>query len=646
MKNNRFLFLIAFFLSWQPGFTQHHLLDQYDVRQYILDLNISNTSTIISGNVTMNAEVTAASLNTVTVELIDSISAVSYMTVDSVWFNGNPAAFVHSGWLVQVPLTTPVPLGDLFSLQIFYHGNGSGSTQSNTNGLWKFSYKNISHTFNTSQPFYSKVWWPCKELMTDKADSVTFIITTDSTNLTASNGLLEKVEYPGNGKARYHWKTHYPISPYLVSFLVGPLSQLIDYAPMVSGSDSLLLYNLLFSESPYYQMYLTAIDKTKTLLMLNDSLLGEYPFRDEKYGYCLIGMPTIGMEHQTMCMMGYASLDTITTLYPYGGNWFLTAHELAHQWFGDAVICSTWNDAWLVDGFASYMEYVALQHLYGTASAEAWMEEAHTSVLSEPGGSVWIPDSLVSDVRNLFDYRLVYKKGAAILHILRYEINNDSLFFSILKQYISTYRYGSASAANFLTIAESVTGIDLTDFFEQWYYGSGYPVFNLHWNHTGDTLEIRSEQTTSTSITPLFRTTFDIRVYTPQGDTTIRLFQSGSNFTWNLPITGTVDSIAFDPDHWLIQQHTVHTSLGENQQPVQVQIFPNPTTGKVTLIIDPVYTGETIQVQMIDLTGRVVLDQQVMGAVATLDVTGLSPGIYYLRLVNRLDQQVMKIIKE
>jgi len=646
-KKGSVLLAVFWFLSIQSGFAQQHLLDQYDVKQYILDLNISNTSTIISGNVTMNAVVTAQAMDTASIELIDSITGASWMMVDSVWFNGIPIAFEHTGWLVMVSLLSPVLHGELFSLQVFYHGNGSGCALSLTNGINRKTYEGKTHTYTTSQPFYSKFWWPCKDVMTDKADSLTFIITTDSTNLTGSNGMLQPVSYPGNGKARYKWVMNYPVSTYLVSFVVGPLTEHIDYALLPPGNDSLLLYNLLFPASSWYPMHLKAIEITKELLEYFSSHLGVYPFPEEKYGYCVVGTPVIGMEHQTLCTMGYQSLDTTSVYYYNLINHFMTAHELAHQWFGDAVICETWNDAWLVDGFASYMEYVALQHLYGNASADTWMEEAHTTVLSEPGGSVWIPDSLAKDPFSILDYRLVYKKGAAILHILRNEINNDSLFFEILKQYISTYRYGAASATDFRAIAESVTGMDLTDYFEQWYYGSGYPVFSIHWNHTGDTLEFRSQQTTSTSITPLFRTSFDIRVYTPQRDTTIRLFQSESNMTWYLPFAGTVDSVGFDPDKWLIQQHSVHTSIGENQQPVQVKVFPNPTTGMVTLIIDLVRFGESLRAQIFDITGRLRLDKSITQSVSMLDLNELTPGIYMIRIENHPEgYPVLRIVKK
>jgi len=646
MKTYRFIIGMLVLLFGQCSLAQTTLLDQYDVKQYILDLNISNTSTLISGNVTMIALVTAPVLDTAAIELASYTSSSSYRVVDSVWFNGIPSGFSHAGGLVTVPLAAAIPQGELFSLRIFYHANGAGCPQSLSNGIFRMNYMGIMHTFNTSQPVFSKFWWPCKDVMTDKADSLTFIITTDSTNRSGSNGVLTSVEYPGDGKARYQWKTRYPISTYLVSFAVGPLTEHIDEAFLSPGGDSLLLYNLLFPTSPYYPMHLAAIEKTKQLLNLYGALLGDYPFRAEKYGYCVIGMPAIGMEHQTMCMMGYESLDTTTTRFYDMLTHFMTAHELAHQWFGDAVICSTWNDAWLVDGFASYMEYVALQQLESQTSADAWMEDAHNEVLSRPGGSVWIPDSLVNNVVNLFDYRLVYKKGAAILHLLRYEINNDSLFFAVLKNYISTYQYGDASAEAFRQIAESVTGMDLSLFFDQWFYGSGYPLFDIKWVQLDDTLEILSRQTTSTAITPLFCTPFDLRIWYPGGDTTVRMFQEDNLATWSIPFNHPVDSMAFDPDRWLIQKHSVHLGTVERKSFPVFRVYPNPTSGLLYLETSPAFSGNMLAVRVFDLSGRLQFEQHLAGQTSLLDLSPLPPGIYVITLDGIPGSTRVKVVRE
>ena len=321
------LFLILFLFN--PLFGQNTLKDKYDVKQYILDLQISNISAQISGSVIINANVSATYLDTFVVDLIDTIVPVqTYMHVDSVFINGVLNSFQHNNELVFVPLSIAIPQNQQFSVQIYYHGNGNANVQTNYLGISKAYYTSIWHTYTLSQPTGSKVWWPCKQDLKDKADSVTFFITTDSTNKSGSNGILKTAEYLPGGKVKYKWETKYPIAYYLISFAVGPLSEYISYAPLPGGTDSVLLQNLLFPASPYYQDHIKAINKTKQLLYLYSEFLGTYPFKDEKYGYCVVGSQLGAMEHQTMCTIGYKAMDT--TSMPYGTSYYFwyVAHEL------------------------------------------------------------------------------------------------------------------------------------------------------------------------------------------------------------------------------------------------------------------------------------------------------------------------------
>lgn len=647
MMRKQYYYLVLCWCLYLPaGAAQSSLVDQYNVHQYIIDLEVSNLHTRICGNVTMKAMVTASMMDTVAMELIDSISSTTYMVVDSVWFNGNPVSYLHENYLVLIPLSEPVPAGQTFSVRIRYHGRGTGCAQSNYNGLFTLSYCGLSHTFSNSQFCWERFWWPCKQAFTDKADSVTLIITTDSLNRSVATGKLMATEHPGNGKARYRWETHYPISAYLISFFVGPLTEEIHWVPLPSGEDPVMMQSLLIPASTYYPMHLRAIGITNELMVLYSNLLGDYPFREEKYGYCITGLPVFTMENQTLCMMGYQSLDTTTSRYVDLFTFFFTARQLGFQWFGDGVTCSTWNDGWLVNGFSSYMEYVALQHIESQSSADAWMKDAHKTITSKPGGSVWVPDSVVNDLFRLFDYRLTYKKGPAILHILRYEINNDSLFFAVLKRYISTYLFGDASVPAFRQIAESVTGMDFSAFFDEWYYGNGFPIFDIRWEQTSDSLVITSVQTTSDSSTLLFRTPFDIRVYYPGGDTTVRFFQADNLTTCSIPFLDPVDSIAFDPEGWLIQQHAVHTFLAETISEPLFHIYPNPSGGKVVLEVNPYREGTRLVARILDLNGQVVKEQPVWRSITLLDLTLLHPGIYLVQLSGGTYSSTVKLILE
>ncbi len=638
-----FLILFAQFV-----FSQNILENKYDVKQYILDLQISNSSTVISGNVIINANVTSTSLDTFVVDLIDTIVVgQTYMVVDSVFINGVSNTFQHHNDLIFIPMATAIPQNQTFSAQIYYHGNGTANSQTNYNGISKYNYTGKIHTFTFSEPTWSKVWWPCKQDLKDKADSVTFYITTNATNKSGSNGILKSTESLPGGKVKYKWVSKYPTDFYLISFTVGPLTEYITYAPLPGGTDSVLLQNLLFPSSSYYQTHLKAINKTKQLLYLFSELIGTYPFKDEKYGYCVVGSQLGAMEHQTMCTIGYQAMDTTSTMY--GVNtyyvWYV-AHELGHQWFGNYVTCSKWNYIWLSEGFASYMEYVALQNLESQTKADYWIQEAHNEIILVPGGSVYVPDSLVADENNVFDYILEYKKGPSILHIMRYEINNDSLFFAVLKNYLSTYAYSVASADDFKQIAESTTGINFSDYFNQWYYGEGYPIFNVNWNQNNDTLTITSNQTTSTAITTLFKTHFDLKINYVTGDTIIRLFQGSNNETYKIYFPEPVTSIEFDPHFWLLQSNSITTGIEKNNIFSSFEVFPNPAKDKITIKLKQGIKLNNTIISIFDIQGQLLLQQAIKLEKTEININGLTNGVYILKLNSNDKTEVTKFVKE
>src|SRR5690606_34514429 len=134
-------------------------------------------------------------------------------------------------------------------------------------------------------------------------------------------------------------------------------------------------------------------ENTADFIELFSGLYGMYPFADEKYGHCMAPISG-GMEHQTMTTQGFFEKS-------------LTAHELAHQWWGDYVTCGTWANIWINEGFASYSEYLMLQNLFPSQAAGD-MQQRHTNIMSQAGGSVWVADS--TDESAIFDSRLVYNK--------------------------------------------------------------------------------------------------------------------------------------------------------------------------------------------------------------------------------------------
>jgi aminopeptidase N len=325
----------------------------------------------------------------------------------------------------------------------------------------------------------------------------------------------------------------------LLSFAVADYKD-YNFYTRLNDKDSVLVQNFIFNRPDYLENNKGFIDKTGDYLKYYSGKFGIYPFLKEKYGHCLAPIGG-GMEHQTM-----------TTLSSFENS--LVSHELAHQWFGDLVTCASWQDIWVNEGFASYCEFLVLDNPQLHESAENWIVSAHQSALREPSGSVYIP---IQDCQNdfrIFNYNLTYKKGASIIHMLRYELNNDSLFFVILRRYLHDFKDSVATGADFMNIVNRLSGQNYNWFLDQWYYGQGFPIFELKWKYEKGNLTLVSKQSTSDKSVPFFRTHFNVKLNFAKGDTVIRLLQDKPLNTYNLPVMMEVTGLTFDPDEWLLKK--------------------------------------------------------------------------------------------
>jgi hypothetical protein len=194
-------------------------------------------------------------------------------------------------------------------------------------------------------------------------------------------------------------------------------------------------------------------------------VFGEYPFLEEKYG--MAHFPWGGaMEHQTV---------TSATSGGFGFNQYLIAHELSHQWWGDMITCRDWHHIWMNEGFASYAEALWAEHLGGAAAYRSYM----SGMQYWAGGRIYIDDT--TDVGNIFSTR-VYDKGAWVLHMLR-GIVGEATFFDVLDAYYNdpNRQHKDVVTEEFRDLAESVSGVDLDEFFNDWIYGNYYPKYAISW---------------------------------------------------------------------------------------------------------------------------------------------------------------------
>ncbi|MCC3152517.1 M1 family metallopeptidase [Hymenobacter sp. BT770] len=612
-------------------------MDRYDVKYYKLDLAMENNSLNVAGSVWMRFRVGSQALDSLAFELYQapagSPAGTATLLIDSVVVNGRRSAGIRrAGPDATAGLAQPVAANTLADARIYYHGTApSGNSAAIGNGL---SNRNSVHmdtyngaptfaydvTWSLSEPYSAHEWFPCKQVLTDKADSSDVWVTTTQPNKVGSNGVLVRtVPLPGN-KVRYEWKSRHPIDYYLISVSVAPYLEYVNYANP-AGGPRIPIVNYVYNQA-YLDYWKSRIDLTPGFIENYSALVGLYPFADEKYGHTTAPIYG-GMEHQTMTTQD-------------GFSFTLTAHELFHQWFGDNVTCASWEDIWLNEGFASYGEYLSLQAFSTPASARAWMDNTHqTAQLSV--GSVYVDDT--TNVNRIFNGGLTYKKGAAVIHMLRYLLNDDTKFFRALRTYQTQFRGSTARTADLQRIFEGEAGRPLGYFFQQWFRGRGVPLFNGKWNQSGSSFVLRvNEAATDAAFTPFFDTDVDYRLTFADGSTqTVRLHQGQATETFYFSVNGPVVSVAIDPDQWILNAASsapVRDNTLPASQPAAgvapLSLYPNPCRDQLQLDALP---AARVTAEALDATGRVVLRQVVVAQQPTLYTDALASGLYHLRLL-------------
>ncbi len=431
--------------------------DNYDLKYHRCEWEIDPAVYFIKGAITSYFKPTVSGFNQIAFDFSDSLD------VDSVKYHNSVLSSIQLGGdVIQISLPSVIPINTLDSITVYYHGvppsTGFGSfIQSTHNG--------VPVVWTLSEPFGAKEWWPCKQSLNDKIDSVDIFITTPQIYRAASNGLLLSENISGNSKI-YHWKTRYPVAAYLIAAAVTNYSTYSDFVPL-PGGDSLQVLNYVYPEGDSLARTLTpAIIE---IIKFYDSIAVTYPFANEKYGHAQFGWGG-GMEHQTMSFV-------------VGFNYSLIAHECAHQWFGDHITCGSWQDIWLNEGFATYFEGLTVER-YFPGNWLQWKTSAVNNITSWPGGSVLCDDT--TSVNRIFDGRLSYNKGGYLLHMLRWKLG-DSIFFLSLKNYLNDPLLAGkyARTPDLIAHFEAASNQSLTSFFNQWYYNQGFPSYHLLWGQTG-----------------------------------------------------------------------------------------------------------------------------------------------------------------
>jgi aminopeptidase N len=288
----------------------------------------------------------------------------------------------------------------------------------------------------------------------------------------------------------------------------------------------------------HYEMAQNDFSEHPEMISYFSKTFGEYPFIKEKYGVAENLWQLGAIEHQTITGIGSNFLNGRKLFNEF------YVHELAHQWWGDAVGPATWKDIWLNEGFATYCEALYSEYKAGKAAYISTLNEFKYDSFS---GTLYDPGNLFGST--------VYDKGAWVLHMLRWEVG-DSSFFKILKTYYNNFKYKNASTKDFINVCNSVSGRKLDEFFNQWVYGTGQINAEYKWfveqGDNGQQLVVNLKQTEEDN--KIFKFPLEVKILLEQGEETISKISyiNSANTKIIIPVTDNVKTVTLDPDEWLL----------------------------------------------------------------------------------------------
>jgi len=596
-------------------------LFHYDVGFYFLNLEMDNSSVDVAGNVRIDLNLLPEYNN----ELVFDLKSDMY--VDSVKVNDalQPYTLIDDQVIINYIHTDDFNEDYNASAIIYYHGTPSAGMFNQSN--W-YSTNIYTFTYSLSEPYSAKYWFPCKQVLSDKADSSYVYVTIPDDLKVGSNGIMVNEVALADNKKRMEWQSSYPIDFYLISVAIGDYQDFSFYSDMPEFSTQILVQNYIPNNATYLDENTWYIYRTTEMLQLLSNKLGLYPHHEEKYGHCIVPLNG-GMEHQTMTTLGSFSFR-------------LVIHELSHSWFGDYLTCDTWQDIWINEGFASYGEYLGEQYIQGESYALGWLNECQGLAKEATEGSVYVPFEELSSVSRVFDYRLSYRKGACLVHMIRYIMNDDEMFFAALQEYLSVYGNSTATAEDYKAVMESESGIDFDAFFEEWYYGEGYPIYSALWWQNGGNINIELNQSTTAAATSLFTIPMEFEIVYDDETSFITRQNVDANYcTYQIPVTGNVVDVIVNPNLSVLADVSSIQNLDPTKTVDLMKVFPNPSDGKISLIASKPgdYTAEIYNSE-----GALMEKFSFSGNSFPADLSQLSDGIYTIKISSDSQTSFEKIV--
>ncbi len=580
----------------------------YDVQYYNCNWSIDPNVKYITG-VVANTFRAVTATNTIILDLSKQL------TVDSVVYNNTKIGYTHNtNNTLLLNFGTTLAANSIHKVTVYYKG------VPDTNGFGSFSkgeHNGVPVLWTLSEPYGAKDWWPCKDNLTDKADSVRITITCPAIYRSSSNGVI--VSDVITGASRTTTYIHrYPITSYLVAMAC--TNYAVSTVPYTYNGVTMPIETWAYPENAgWFAGENYGVIKALDWFNLH---YGPYPFMQEKYAQtqCSFGG---GMEHQT-------------NSFVVGPYHLLQAHELAHQWFGDKTTCGSWQHIWVNEGFASFSHWF----YYATHDMPTYLGiryEMHDDVTSDSTGSVYVDDT--TSVSRIFDYRLSYEKGAYVLHMLR-GILGDATIFNCIKNYSNdpATKYGYATTQDVLRVFEQTSGKQLKEFFKDWIYGQGWPSYHVQWyKNKNGFINLKVNQSQSHPSVSFYEMPIRVQFKNATQDSTIIIDVQQQGQLYATKLNFTPDTVLVDPEMWVLSKHNTQQKLIAPANANNITVTPNPagTSSWYVTITNP--SATTYSAMLYTSTGQLISNATIrtVGGDVRQAITNntLAKGVYIITIL-------------
>jgi aminopeptidase N len=501
-----------------------------DVRHYRFGVTLNDSTDEIAGETNVTIRFGKDGLSSFFLDLA-SASSGKGMTVTSVSSDAGAARYTHSNDRLSIALDRPARAGDERQFTVRYHGTASGGLAIGKNryGERFFSSRNW--------PDKAHLWLPVIDHPSDKATGE-FLVTAPERYLVVSNGLLQEEVLLGDGRKMTHWKQSVPIAVWLNNIAVEQFA--VHHAGIVKGVE--LQSWVAHQDTGKFAAF--DVPGRQALEFFSENV-GPYSY--EKLANVAIGGGGGGMEHASAIFYGENTVDRASS--------GVVSHEIAHQWFGDAVTEDEWDDVWLSEGFATYFADLFTEHFGGREEFVKALERGRTGAFRAERQQKK-PVVHQNDKATGPDLtQLQYAKGGWILHVLRGQVGTEN-FWKGIQRYYSRFRDSNATTEDLRRTMEEVSGQELGWFFSQWLTRVDAPVIEGSWSYDANAKKIIVELAQTQPGQP-YRMPMEIGVTADSAGALMRVEKidmTSMTQRFEIPSDRAPRDVALDPNVWMLME--------------------------------------------------------------------------------------------